>query len=191
MFAAAAAAVTLPLLLTGCWNGFNAQTSIQQPSGDGLQTQIGNMQIRAAVWVRDAENPRTMTLSATFVNTGKTADELTAVTTSPKAFVVGLTGGTIELPPVSETRTAYQSEYFVNAYGLDVPPSGYVTTTFVFKNAGSVTGSVMTVPPEGIYAGIAPSTPPQPRASGSATPTPTTSPTASTAPRRTPSPAAS
>lgn len=190
VIAAAAAVAVLPVALTGCWNGFGAQTAVQPPSGDGLNTQVGMIQIRNVVWVRSKDNPTVLTLSATFVNTGKTADALTAVTTNPASGAVGLTNGSIELEPISETRTAFNSDEYVNAIGVtQVPPSGYLQTTFIFKEAGKVTGSVMTVPSEGIYEDInpsiggkaSPSRVPSPRAtaSKSGTASPTVSPTAS------------
>ena len=177
IIAAAAVAATLPVLLGGCFNGFDAQTSIQQPSGDGLNTAVGNMMIRNAVWVRSKDKDTTLTLSATLVNVGKTEDTLLAVTTVPKAFVVGLTGAKIKIDPISEVRTAYNSDKYVNAFGMNVPQSGWVETTFRFEKAGSITGSVLVVPPTGIYAGINPGLPPE-----STEPTPRTTAQASVAP---------
>lgn len=143
-------------LVAGCSNGFDAMTSTQRPSGDGLSTQVGSIQIRSAVWVRSSTEPANMTLSVTFVNTGNNVDELTEVSTDPKSFAVGITGNKLTLKPFVEARAGFNSDLFINAYGLNVPPSGWTETTFRFRDAGTVKGSVLTVPSEGNFAGIEP-----------------------------------
>lgn len=157
-----AAGIAAVPLLAGCFNGFAAQTSVQPPSGDGLSTQVGDVQIRSAVWVRSPSNPTDFTLSATFVNTGQTPDALTAVSTDTKG-AVEITGGTIPLTKIAETRTGYRSTYYINLSGALVPPSNYISTTFTFAKAGAVTGSVLVVPSEGIYEGITPNGVPAPK----------------------------
>ena len=185
-----AAGIAAVPLLAGCFNGFAAQTSVQPPSGDGLSTEVGAIQIRSAVWVRSPQNPAAFTLSATFVNTGQTPDALQSVTTVPKGNVE-ITGTTIPLTKLSVTRTAYNSNLFVNLNGALVPQSNYIQTTFTFARAGAVTGSVLVVPSEGNYAGITPngtggstkpSTSPSASASASATPTGSASSSASAKP---------
>jgi hypothetical protein len=143
-------------LVAGCSNGFDAMTSTQRPSGDGLSTQVGSIQIRSAIWVRSSTEPANMTLSVTFVNTGMNDDTLTGVSTDPKAFAVGITGNELLLKPFVETRAGFNSDLFINAYGLNVAPSGWTETTFRFRDAGTVKGSVLTVPSEGSFAGIEP-----------------------------------
>ncbi|MGV1036835.1 MAG: hypothetical protein ACOYD0_07375 [Candidatus Nanopelagicales bacterium] len=184
-----AAAATVPLL-AGCYNGFNAQTDTQGPSGDGTSAEVGNLQIRSATWVRSAKDLRTMTMSASFVNPSKEADVLESVTTDPKAFVIGITGGTIELKPTSKVRVGFNSDVYVNGYGVDAVPSGYVSTTFTFKNAGAVTIPLLTVAPIGIYAGIEPNPPaigqkatPRATATPSASPSESASPTVTVPPK--------
>ncbi len=148
-------------LLAGCFNGFAAQTSVQPPSGDGLNTQVGDIQVRSAVWVRSPSNPLVFTLSATFVNTGQTPDALASVTTDTKG-TIEITGGTIPLTKIAETRTGYNSTFYINLTGALVPASNYISTTFNFAKAGAVTGSVLEVPAEGVYEGITPSGVPAP-----------------------------
>lgn len=157
-----AAGIAAVPLLAGCFNGFAAQTSVQPPSGDGLSTQVGDVQIRSAVWVRSPLNPTDFTLSATFVNTGQTPDALTSITTDTKG-TIEITGGTIPLTKIAETRTGYRSPFYVNLSKALVPPSNYVSTTFNFAKAGAVTGSVLVVPAEGIYEGITPNGVPAPK----------------------------
>lgn len=161
-------------LLAGCFNGFNAQTSVQPPSGDGFNAEVGDVQVRSAVWVRSPDNPADFTLSATFVNTGSTPDALTSVTTETRG-TVSITGNTIPLVKQADTRTGWNSTFFVNLSGALIPQSHYISTTFTFEKAGAVTGSVLVVPSEGIYAGITP----QGMRSPSPTPTRSASPSGS------------
>ena len=197
--AAVVAGIALVPMLSGCWSGFDAGTSVLPPSGNGLNTQIGAILIRSAVWVRSAQDPATVTLSSTLVNTSKDVpDQLIGVETNPNAFAMGITNAAINLPPTSETRTGYNATNYVNAFGTNnVPVSGYIQTTFIFKVAGRVTGSILTVPPEGFYAGITPSPSGIPNnPSVSPSPSSTTSPAVSPTPTKaekqeSPSPSAS
>lgn len=181
---AVVAGIALVPMLSGCWNGFDAGTSVLPPSGDGLNTQVGAIMIRSAVWVRSAQDPATVTLSSTLVNTSKDVpDQLIGVETNPNSFAIGITNAAITLAPTSLTRTGYNATNYVNAFGTNnVPVSGYIQTTFIFKVAGRVSGSILTVPPEGIYAGITPSPsgiPNNPSVSPSGSASPAVSPTAS------------
>ena len=160
------AAAALVPLLAGCWQGFNAQTNTQGPSGNGAFGNVGHIQIRSATFVRSAVNPSNMTLVSNFINTGTTGDVLTKVTTAPTANVA-MTGGQITLNPVSEIVTGQGGPLYISAFGLNTPQSSYVSTTFSFKVAGNITLPILTVPPVGIYAGVEPGSPaPLPPKSG-------------------------
>lgn len=150
----AAAAILVPSL-SGCWSGFNAQTSQQanQAVGNGTNLATGDVEIRGATWVRNALNPAEATLVATFINTGETPDRLLKVEVQP-ASPMGITGGALTVPTVGSVRTGYWSPDFVNAFTLQAFPSTFVPTTFTFEQAGTVTGDVMTVPNTGQYEGV-------------------------------------
>ncbi len=158
------AAAALVLLLAGCWQGFNAQTTLAPPSGDGVSGAVGNIEVRSATWVRSAVNPANMTLVASFINTQTTPDVLTKVTTAPTA-TVEVTGGAISLNPTSRISTGQlgstgqPGQLYINAFGINTPESSFVSTTLSFQNAGNLTLSILTVPSTGIYAGIEPGSP--------------------------------
>lgn len=154
MAAVAAAAVLVPSL-AGCYSGFGAQTSQQanQAVGNGINLTTGDIEIRGATWVRSVLNPAEATLVATFINGSDEADKLVKVEVAP-ASPMGITGGSVEVPTAGSVRTGYWSPNFVNAFQLQAFPSTFVSTTFTFENAGSVTGDVLTVPNTGQYAGI-------------------------------------
>jgi hypothetical protein len=181
--AVAAAAVMIPSL-AGCWSGFNAATSEQanQAVGNGTNLATGDVEIRGVTWVRNVANPSEATLVATFVNNGETPDRLTKVEIEPPSQM-GITGGAIEVPVTGSVRTGYFSPSFVNAFAFKAFPSTFVTTTFTFQNAGTVTGDVLTVPNTGQYSGVVVSLPDQQKllelanqaAEGGASPSPTSS----------------
>ncbi len=152
--AVAAAAVLIPSL-SGCWAGFDAQTSMQanQAVGNGTNMSTGDMEIRGATWVRNVANPEEATLVATFVNNGDVPDKLVKVDVEP-ASPMGITGGAIEIPTVGSVRTGYWSPNFINAFRLQAFPSTFVPTTLTFQNAGTVTADVITVPNTGQYQGV-------------------------------------
>jgi hypothetical protein len=152
--AVATAAILLPSL-SGCWSGFDSQTSQQanQAVGNGASLATGDVEILGATWVRNTANPSEATLVATFVNSGDTPDRLTKVEVQPTS-PTGITAGAVEILPGDSVRSGFWSTTFINAFQLNVFPSTFVPTTFTFENAGTVTGDVMTVPNTGQYAGV-------------------------------------
>jgi hypothetical protein len=152
--AVAAAAVLVPSL-SGCWAGFDAQTSVQanQAVGNGASLSTGDMQILGATWVRNVDNASEATLVATFVNDSDVPDKLVKVEVQPAAQV-GITGAELEVPVDGSLRVGYWSPNFINVFGLQAFPSTFVPTTFTFENAGTVTGDVLAMPNEGQYSGV-------------------------------------
>ena len=152
--AVAAAAVLVPSL-SGCWAGFDAQTSMQanQAVGNGTNMSTGDMEIRGATWVRNVANPEEATLVATFVNNADLPDKLVKVDVEPTS-PMGITAGAIDIPTVGSVRTGYWSPNFVNAFRLQAFPSTFVPTTLTFQNAGTVTADVIAVPNTGQYQGV-------------------------------------
>ena len=144
--AVAAAAILVPTL-AGCWQGFDAQTSVQanQAVGNGSNLSTGDVEVRGATWVRNSLNPKEATLVATFIANGDVPDRLVKVEVQPPA-ATGITGGAIEIPTAGSVRTGYWSPNFINVFDLQAFPSTFVPTTFTFERAGTVTGDVMVVP---------------------------------------------
>lgn len=153
-------ATALTLSLAGCFNGMNAGTQEVGPSGDGVNATLGDgtLQIRNLVWVQDKDNAKNLTLSGAFNNVSTTDDTLTEVTTNPKSAVT-ITGGPIVIPAVTDgtdnsVRVGYNADKYIDANGIEVVPSGYVSTTLKFKNAGASTMSILVVAPTGAYADV-------------------------------------
>lgn len=160
-------------------------TSQQGPGGVGVSTTAGKIQLRSLSWVRSPQEANSYILVGTFLNTGETDDALIGFTTVPEAFGEAITDGKVTIPGRNgEVRVGFDATKSVIAFGVNVPPSSFVPTTFNFQNAGSVTVPVLTQEPVGQFAGVVA---PMPQASASASPSATPSASASPSPTASPS----
>ncbi len=154
---AAAALMTVALVpsLAGCWQGQNAATLSLEAAGNGAQATSGDVQINGATLVTGPQGG-SATLIGTLLNTGTEPDALVGISTDPASVTTYITGGKIELLPSVSVGLGWDSEHFVNTYGKDLVPSQFVAVTLTFERAGRMTFQALTVPPTGIYEGIAP-----------------------------------
>lgn len=77
--------LSVALLTSGCAAGFNAATNQQKASGNGRTANVGNIQVRNALIVRDKQNPTRGTFVGTIINSGSEADEFVGLGIDPKA----------------------------------------------------------------------------------------------------------
>lgn len=149
-------AVALTATLSGCYSGFKANTNEQSlmNSGNGTQAQIGEIRIENATLVLGPDASGTATLATTLVNQGDAPDSLIGLEIDNKAVYV--TPGAGELGAGAAVSFGYNSSYWINSYEFTAPVSTYVPVKIQFRDAGIVLLSVLTVPPTGIYAGLAP-----------------------------------
>ena len=143
-------------LLSGCYSGFGATTTMQASmnSGNGTQAQAGAIRIENATLVMGPEGSRTGTLIASMVNGAADPDRLVAVTIAGKPAYI--TPGLDILAFNDLVNFGYDGSHWINAYDLDSAVSTYVPVQLQFERAGNVEFTVLTVPPTGIYEGIAP-----------------------------------
>lgn len=154
------AGVTLALGLTGCFNGYQAQTSTQGEGGNVAGANVGDVQLRGLVWVTDPDTAEgdapatTAYLSGTVViGTAGLPDELVAIEV-PEG-TVALSGEPVVVEPESSAvRIGFNGAAFAKATGVEVPASSFVPTVFTFKNAGDIEVDVLTVPGVGTYAQV-------------------------------------
>ncbi len=143
-------------LSTGCFSGKAATTNMQATmnSGNGVAAQAGEIHIENATLVQGPEGSKSATLTTRIVNAGPVGDRLVYATINGSP--ADITGGGIDLGPGASVSFGFESDQWINAYGLDVADSTYVPVQLGFADAGLVNISVLTVPPAGYYAGIAP-----------------------------------
>ena len=154
--AIATIAVALTATLSGCYSGFGANTNEQSlmNSGNGTQAQIGEIRIENATLVLGPKGSGTATLLTTMVNQGSAPDSLVGLEIGTKPVYVTPGGG--ELTAGAAVSFGFNSAVWINSYEITAPASNYVPVKIQFKDAGIVLLNVLTVPPTGIYAGIAP-----------------------------------
>lgn len=163
--AGAAGAVALSgLLLSGCGTGQISQTAEQVSATNGLNTTVGQVDLRdvqiaypaapagpAALYARGSSAP----VRATLINTGSVADRLVSVST-PAASSVQIQGDPAMPQNVALVSAGNSSltptdarEVQLVAGGLTQPIASGTTIpmTFVFERAGSVTVDVPTAIP--------------------------------------------
>lgn len=167
---AAATALALAPVLSGCFNGPAATTSMQATmnSGDGTQATIGSIRIDNATLVSGPDGSAAGTLIMSLFNDGNEPDVLVGASINGQPAVISgaaLGDGGVELAPGAALNFGYQtSDSWLNAYDLEVAPSSYVAVELQFQRSGIAKLSVLTVPAVGFYEGIAPNPPNRPLA---------------------------
>ncbi len=169
--ALAALACAAAFALSGCATGFNAQTTKQYDAAIGSNSRGGDVEVLNALFV--ANDNDTATLSASLLDKARTATSLTDITvTDEKGTEIAATfAEPVELKP---------NVLYVSGKTPDVMITGafklgqFVTASFDFDNAGTVTLKVPIVDRNGMYDEIAKAPAKSaPTATPSATATPT------------------
>ncbi|MEZ5115970.1 MAG: hypothetical protein R2737_06860 [Candidatus Nanopelagicales bacterium] len=155
--AAVALALALVPSLSGCFNGFEATTTVQNTmnTGNGVQAQVGDIKIENATLVLGPEGSTSATLVMRLVNAGDTEDELVEVDIADNQAYI--TGGTVKVAPGASVGFGSEGgQAWVNAYDTELAVSTYVPVSIVMANAGIADISVLVVPATGYYEGIRP-----------------------------------
>lgn len=140
--------------LTGCWNGVQAQTTTQEQGGEVASADADTIAVRGMVWVRDPKDPDTAYFSGTVLAAdGSEPDELLGINAEPGGDA-GLTSAPVEVVPRLPVRLGFNGEFFASVDGVPDSPSPFLLTTMEFRDAGSVTTSVLVVPGTGPYAQV-------------------------------------
>lgn len=148
--------------LAGCFNGPRATTTVQatQDSNNGTQAKIGGLRVENATLVSGPEGTTTATLIMSLFNDGREPDTLVGVQINGKPATIdgaAASAGSVELPRGAAITFGYQnSQSWVNSYDITEAESAYVPVRMTFQRAGILDFTALTVPPVGIYEGIAP-----------------------------------
>ena len=139
------------LALSGCALGFNAGTSQQQASGNGLTSNVDGIQLRQMTVVADTKNPTHGVLIGTIVNTTDTDNALVGVAAARTVVAVGTIN--VALPATSAVTLNSSAETTVALQG-QLTPGTYVNLQLALKNGTSIPVSLMVVPNDGNYADV-------------------------------------
>ncbi|MFM8895536.1 MAG: hypothetical protein ACKOE2_09215, partial [Actinomycetales bacterium] len=93
-------------------------------------------------------------------NDGREPDTLVSVQINGQPATIdgaAASAGSVELPRGAAITFGYQnSQSWVNSYDITEAESAYVPVRMTFQRAGILDFTALTVPPVGIYEGIAP-----------------------------------
>lgn len=153
--------VSVPAL-AGCFNGPGATTTMQATmnTGNGVEVTLGALNVENLTVVLGPEGSGSATLITRITNTGAEPDRLTFASVDGVGALI--TGDTVELAPGASVSFGYEADRWINVYEFASAVSTYVPVQLGFEQAGLLTANVLTVPPTGIYAGIAPNPPSAP-----------------------------
>lgn len=70
--------LAVAMLTSACAAGFDAATNQQKASGNGRSANVGDIQVRNALIVKDVKNPGQATFVGTIVNTAQDSDKITS-----------------------------------------------------------------------------------------------------------------
>ena len=155
--ALAAVVVALAPMLTGCWQGFDASTTMQNSmnSGNGTQEILGSLRIENATIVRN-DAGRASLVMAVF-NQGDAPDTLIAVSINGQPLAVP----SVSVEPGDFATFGYGAEgaplenpLIVDAF--PIPTGSYSTVSLAFSINGLTEFTSLVVPDVGYYAGYVP-----------------------------------
>ena len=146
-------AVLLSGALAGCGQGTNANTTIQDETGNGIVIEAGTMTVASATIVAGDEGSGRGAVSAVIVNGGTEAETLDAITVAGDD--AELTPSEVIIEPGASVQVATTGEVQAEA-DLDTPAGEYVDIAFVFSDSGIAAELVLVVPPVGYYEDFAP-----------------------------------
>ncbi len=144
-----AMALASALALSGCGIGFNAGTSQQKASGNGLVANVDALQIRGMTIVADTKNPTSGVIIGTIINTADTDNALVGVAAARTVVAVGTIN--VALPAKSSTQLNTAAETTVALNG-QLTPGTYQNVQLMFADGKSIPASLMVVPNDGNYA---------------------------------------
>ena len=140
------------LALTGCGIGFDAGTSQQKASGNGLTTNVDTLQLRGLTIVADTKNPTSGVLIGTIVNTADADNALVGVAAARTVVAVGQVNVVLPAKAATQLNSAPETTIALNG---QLTPGTYQNIQLMFADGKSIPASLMVVPNDGIYADVA------------------------------------
>ncbi|MHB1613887.1 MAG: hypothetical protein ACYCXA_11755 [Actinomycetes bacterium] len=154
-FAAVALALALPLL-TGCGAGFNASQAIPFTNQEGVNAQTGQMRVLNAFAVDSLGSDNLGAMSFTVANQGAEQDTLTSVTVLPVQAAAATITGDATIAPKAATTFGYGNGPSVTLTGMAAKPGTFMTVTFNFQVAGSLSMKIPVWAPSGVFKEVTP-----------------------------------
>lgn len=158
VIAAIAIAGSSALVLSGCFNGPNATTTLaaNQPIGNGVHAELGEISVDAVTLVAGPDGSSAATLIMRVTNSGNEADTMLVAVVD--GLPAAISGGAVAVNPGDSLSFGFDSDLFVDSVGFNAPVGSFVPVALQFERSGIAELEVLVVPPTGFYEGIAPST---------------------------------
>lgn len=144
------------LVLTGCFNGPRATTTMaaSMPVGNGVNAALGDLRVDGVTLVAGPEGSQSATLIMRVTNSGNEPDNLLVAVVN--GLPAAITGGSVAVNPGDSLSFGYQSDLYVDSTPFTAPVGSFVPVALQFERGGITELEVLVVPPTGFYEGIAP-----------------------------------
>lgn len=141
-------------LLSGCWQGQQASTTVQanQPTGNGVSVNVGSVRVQNATVVKD-ETGSNASLLVSLFNVGQEDDALVAVEVGGLPATVTPAGAILPKGGISGITYGFDGTNTIG-FTTDAVVSTYVPVLMQFRNAGVVEFEALVVPRAGYYADV-------------------------------------
>ncbi len=146
-------AVLLSGALAGCAQGMNANTTIQDETGNGIVIEVGGMTVASATVVAGDDGEDRGAISAVVVNGSGEEETLEAIVVD--GATAELTPGPVVIEPGMSVQISSVGEVQAE-FDLDAPAGEFVDAQFVFSASGIGAERILVVPPVGYYEQYAP-----------------------------------
>lgn len=157
------AAIAIALSLGGCYQGMNANTTVQGETTNGIKLEAEDITIVAATVIAGNAGTGKAAVTAGVVNVdpvGET-DTLTRIEVDGTRAV--MEPRTVDIDPGGRIQIGAEGDVLAEVRGLRAQPGEYVTISFTFEKSGTASGETLVVPPAGYYLQDAPAgTTPEP-----------------------------
>lgn len=149
---AAVSVVVVAPLLSGCFPGnFDAATDQVYTPATGVNDRSGSVDVLNAMIVSGEDGAGTV-VAALVNNDTRDADQLTSITGAGEEEGVTVEGGSVPIPADGLVQLA--DEALPTATGEAIQTGRFVTLTFAFEQAESVTLDVPVIARQGAYAEV-------------------------------------
>ncbi len=145
--------VLMAAALAGCHSGQDANTTMQDETGNGIKMEAGAMQVASVTIVAGDEGSGVGAVSAVLVNNGMEPEELVSITVAGDE--AELTPGEVVVEAGSSVPIASNAEVQAEV-PLDALAGEFVEVAFLFGSAGVASDDVLVVPAIGYYEPYAP-----------------------------------
>ena len=157
------AAIAIALSLGGCYQGMNANTTVQGETTNGTKLEADSITIVAATVIAGNADTGKATVTAGIVNGDVMGDTDTLTRIEVDGIRATMEPRTVEILPGGRIQIGAEGDVIAEVRGMTAMPGEYVSISFTFAKSGTAVAETLVVPPAGYYLPDAPAgTTPEP-----------------------------